>query len=223
MSRDSPAGTDAPSRSNYGERVIRRSFRIGLVVGLLGGLALALVKTFGGRLSPRDQLAPAPVDPWPPLRVDLTEPVAPPATPPAAQTAAPIPDPPVMAPTVEEPPPEPAAEIAPPAPASVAKPAKPAPAAKTTKAAKTTSPSPATKAAKATTTTKTAAPRKKALTALWVTPTGDACPTSHPVKAKLASKIFHVPGMLNYGRTKPDRCYLDSSSAEADGLRAAKR
>jgi hypothetical protein len=43
------------------------------------------------------------------------------------------------------------------------------------------------------------------------------------VKAKLASKIFHLPGMLNYDRTRPDRCYRDAGAAEADGLRPAKR
>ena len=57
----------------------------------------------------------------------------------------------------------------------------------------------------------------------WVEPSGDVCPTSHPVKAKLASKIFHLPGMANYDRTKPDRCYVDATAAEGDGLRAAKR
>ena len=57
----------------------------------------------------------------------------------------------------------------------------------------------------------------------WVEPEGGACPTSHPVKAKLGSKIFHLPGMLNYDRTNPDRCYRDAEAAEADGLRPAKR
>jgi hypothetical protein len=50
-----------------------------------------------------------------------------------------------------------------------------------------------------------------------------ACPVTHPVKAKLASGIYHVPGSGNYERTKPDRCYVDAAAAEADGLRAAKR
>jgi hypothetical protein len=59
--------------------------------------------------------------------------------------------------------------------------------------------------------------------AAWVDPVDDACPPSHPVKAKMASKIFHVPGGLSYERTKPDRCYRDAAAAEADGLRAAKR
>ncbi len=58
----------------------------------------------------------------------------------------------------------------------------------------------------------------------WSDPADDgSCPTSHPVKAKLTSKVFHLPGMANYERTKADRCYLDAGAAEADGLRQAKR
>ena len=34
---------------------------------------------------------------------------------------------------------------------------------------------------------------------------------SHPVKAKLSERIFHLPGMMNYDRTKPDRCYRTRS------------
>ena len=57
----------------------------------------------------------------------------------------------------------------------------------------------------------------------WIEPDAGACPTSHPVKAKLASGIFHVPGGANYDRTKPDRCYSSAEAAETDGLRPAKR
>ncbi|HEV7524137.1 MAG TPA: hypothetical protein VGP92_04190 [Acidimicrobiia bacterium] len=57
----------------------------------------------------------------------------------------------------------------------------------------------------------------------WVEPDADGtCPPTHPVKAKLASGIYHVPGGANYARTKPDRCYLDAPAAEADGLRPSK-
>jgi len=74
---------------------------------------------------------------------------------------------------------------------------------------------------------KKAAVRKKAapkVVAAWVTPDPDGtCPTSHPVKAKLSSKLFHLPGMFAYARTKPDRCYRDEAAAEADGLQKAKR
>ena len=57
----------------------------------------------------------------------------------------------------------------------------------------------------------------------WVEPVDGACPTTHPVKAKLSSGIFHVPGAQMYERTKADRCYADPEAAEADGLRASKR
>jgi hypothetical protein len=58
----------------------------------------------------------------------------------------------------------------------------------------------------------------------WVEPAeSGACPANHPVKAKLASGIYHVPGGANYARTQADRCYLSAGAAEADGLRASKR
>ena len=57
----------------------------------------------------------------------------------------------------------------------------------------------------------------------WVEPTASgACPAHHPVKATLASGIFHVPGGANYARTQPDRCYLSADAAESDGLRQSK-
>jgi hypothetical protein len=60
-------------------------------------------------------------------------------------------------------------------------------------------------------------------TAPWVDAADGACPAHHPVKAKLTSGIFHVPGGANYTRTQADRCYVSVEAAEADGLRAAKR
>jgi hypothetical protein len=57
----------------------------------------------------------------------------------------------------------------------------------------------------------------------WVEPIDGACPASHPVKAKLSSGIFHVPGGQNYDRTHADRCYLNAAAAEADGLRQSQR
>ena len=57
----------------------------------------------------------------------------------------------------------------------------------------------------------------------WVDPAeSGACPAHHPVKAKLASGIYHLPGGANYARTKPDRCYLSAEAAEADDLRPSK-
>ena len=43
------------------------------------------------------------------------------------------------------------------------------------------------------------------------------------MKAKLSSRLFHLPGMFAYDRTRPDRCYADAEAAEADGLHKAKR
>jgi hypothetical protein len=57
----------------------------------------------------------------------------------------------------------------------------------------------------------------------WVEPSEGACPTTHPIKAKLSSKIFHLPGMFAYERTNADRCYASEEAAEADGLHKAKR
>ena len=57
----------------------------------------------------------------------------------------------------------------------------------------------------------------------WVDPDGRICPPTHPIKAKLSSGIFHIPGGVNYERTNPERCYLDAAAAEADGLRPSKR
>ena len=57
----------------------------------------------------------------------------------------------------------------------------------------------------------------------WLDPVDGACPTGYDIKAKLSSGIYHVPGMVNYARTTPDRCYASPEAAEADGLRPAKR
>ena len=57
----------------------------------------------------------------------------------------------------------------------------------------------------------------------WVDPIAGECPVSHPVKAKLTSGIYHLPGGGNYDRTRAERCYVDADAAIADGLRAPKR
>jgi hypothetical protein len=57
----------------------------------------------------------------------------------------------------------------------------------------------------------------------WIEPADGTCPASHPVKAKMASGIFHEPGGASYERTKADRCYTSAAAALADGLRSAKR
>jgi hypothetical protein len=57
----------------------------------------------------------------------------------------------------------------------------------------------------------------------WVPAHADgSAPESHPVKVKLSSGIFHVPGGRFYDRTTPDRCYPTAAAAEADGYRRSK-
>jgi hypothetical protein len=92
--------------------------------------------------------------------------------------------------------------------------------------AETTAPSPGTSAASppaAPSDTGTGGSATATGLSAWVEPEAGACPVTHPVKAKVASKIFHEPGMLAYERTTPDRCYRDAATAEADGFRRAKR
>ena len=57
----------------------------------------------------------------------------------------------------------------------------------------------------------------------WLEPVNGECPPTHPLKAKMSSGIYHVPGGRMYERTRPDRWYRDAAAAEADGLRPAKR
>jgi hypothetical protein len=59
--------------------------------------------------------------------------------------------------------------------------------------------------------------------AAWVDPVDRTCPTTHPIKAKVSSNIFHAPGGANYERTVPDRCYRDEAAAVADGFVKSKR
>jgi hypothetical protein len=57
----------------------------------------------------------------------------------------------------------------------------------------------------------------------WAEPQEGTCPPTHPIKVKLASGIFHLPGMLAYDRTRPDRCYCAEEDAVEDGFVRAKR
>jgi hypothetical protein len=173
--------------------VIRRSFRRGLGLGLLVGAVAAVVKMVQAR-------RPGPGE----IRVETY-------TGNAAvehfadagrQQERPLSD---WEPTAPLPEPE---ETTPLTPEAVTDPAPPPPA-----------PEPAAPLAPV---KKKAAPKKKAA-AKSVDPVDGQCPDSHPVKGKLSSGLFHLPGGFAYPRTKPDRCYLDAAAAEADGLRAAKR
>ena len=81
--------------------------------------------------------------------------------------------------------------------------------------------------------TKKVAPRKAAAKkaakkaapppAPWVEPVAGVCPDTHPIKGKLTSRLFHLPGMFAYDRCNPDRCYSSEDAATEDGLTKAKR
>ena len=145
--------------------MIRRSFRIGLWLGLLTGIGVAIAKIF--RPKPEPLSVPTAPHEWPPIQTP-TKAVATPQPPP---TDTPEPQ------RVEQVAPKPADK-------------KPAP--------------------------------KRTLEP-WVDPDGNICPDTHPVKGKLSSKIFQVPGNFAYDRTNPDRCYESADAATADGMRPAKR
>jgi len=186
--------------------VIRRSFRIGLWLGLLAGIGFALAKIF--RPKPEPSPIPARQTAWPPLEAAIPTP-----------SPVPVPEPEVEPVVVAEEPglvligDEP---LQAPEPAPVTKPVAKKPATK--------APAPAKAAAPA---KKAAAPVKKVAIKKklppWVDPKGTVCPKTHPVKGKLSSMIFQVPGNFAYERTTPDRCYKSADEAEDDGLRAAKR
>ena len=139
-------------------------------------------------------------DPWADSWVSTGAPGATRPSPAPVPAAAPEPPPPAGTATAEVAVP-PAAAPSPPAPTRVAKPSRTGPARK----------SPTGKAEEP--------PGER----LWVAANDGVCPQTHPVKAKLASKIFHTPGARNYSRTKADRCYPDEASAQADGMRPALR
>jgi outer membrane biosynthesis protein TonB len=163
-------------------------------LGLLGGAVLTALRTLQNRHSQPEPAAPPAA--WEPIP-DTTPVTVPDPQPQPQPQPEPEPErPPVAAPA--------AAPEATPAPLNLLQEAPPA-------AKKQAKKAPAKKAA------------KKKAPAPWVDPVDGGCPGSHPVKAKLASKIFHVPGGFNYPRTNPDRCYIDTAAAEADGLRLSKR
>jgi hypothetical protein len=174
--------------------VIRRSFRIGLWLGLLTGLGLAIAKIFRPKPEPSSVIdlgrpATTGAHEWPPLEAAVATP-----------TPVPVPQPDVESVVATEEPglvvigDEPLQE---PEPEPVSKPVAKKPAVKQAAPKKTLDP--------------------------WVDPDGNICPESHPVKGKLSSMIFQVPGNFAYDRTNPDRCYASADAATADGMRPAKR
>jgi hypothetical protein len=185
-------------------RVLRRLLRI----GLLAGVGVGIAKVVKSRKTP---------DPWADSWVSTGAP--------GATRPSPAPVPPAA-------PKDPGgADLATPPAAS---PAPPAPDAATEKgdgdgeSTDEDSGEPAPKATTRSTKASNTGPARKSPTGkaedppderLWVAANEGVCPQSHPIKAKLASKIFHTPASRNYSHTKADRCYPDEASAQADGLR----
>lgn len=215
-------------------RVLRRVLRI----GLLAGVGVGIVKVVTGRKAH---------DPWADSWVSTGAPGATRPSPAPVPAAAPKPPAPSGAGSaaLSTPPP---ASPRPPAPADSSKAdlaappaASPAPATPETATGDTTpdgesgsedSGEPAPKGSTRSSKGSNTGPARKSPTGkvqeppgerIWVTANEGVCPQSHPVKAKLSSKIFHTPASRNYSRTKADRCYPDEASAQADGLRPAQR
>jgi hypothetical protein len=174
--------------------MLRRTLRLGVWVGLLVTAGYLLWKSVQRRPGWRTGIEPPPVDPWPPVVAAVTPAPAPVLEP----VPEPVPEPVVDQALVADEPGAPAApeKRAPPRKAAASRTAVPRP------------PRPADTAAGVT----------------WVAPASpDLCPESHPIKAKLSSRLFHLPGMAAYTRTRPDRCYADEAAAEAEGFTRAKR
>ena len=215
--------------------MVRRSFRLGLRCGVLVGIVFALYKIMQSRRTPDDAGSSAPAgdswdrdSTWTPPPPPVAQPSPPPPTepsvaPPAAQGAVAAVDPGLGAELVDFAAPDPA----PPSDPAPAAETNPAPAARTparAQPARRAAPAaPAAKTAKAAKATKATRARQALPAEVWVEPTGSTCPASHPVKAKLASRLFHLPGMFAYDRTRPDRCYSGADTAIADGFVQAKR
>jgi len=213
--------------------VLRRWFRFGVRLAVVAGAAVAVRRLWDARRAPE-----VPGDGWagadrswtPPAPASApghTAPAAPPAQPPDAPTSHDGQGEPSGAAAPHEAPPPAAAPVpaTPPAapPAAAGNEADDAASAAPRDAAPTTPAGRSGAAAKAKSTkaptrvTAGGAPR------IWVEPVGTTCPPDHPVKVKLASRLFRVPGMFAYDRTRPDRCYGDEHEAIAEGFTRAQR
>jgi hypothetical protein len=191
--------------------MIRRTFRLGVLLGIAAGAAGAVKKAMESR---KPAAAPASGSAWPPIAG--AEPVTVPAAPAPEQSRV-VPAEPEGDTEVHE-----GEEAEEHFAATERQPEERTPDWTPNVADLQEAPAPAPPAKKAA--KKKAAAKKAAPKTPWVEPDADGgCPGSHPVKGKLASKIFHLPGGFNYPRTRPDRCYVDAAAAEADGLRPSKR
>lgn len=52
--------------------------------------------------------------------------------------------------------------------------------------------------------------------------TGADCPSDHPIKGNLPSRIYHLPEQATYGRTEPEICFASEDAARLAGFRASR-
>jgi len=212
--------------------MMRRTFRLGLRAGLLAGIVFALIKIMQARRPSQEGAAPSSAWPLVPAPKPTTSATPTPRTAPPTPTDAAEPgiERPAASPAATKLAPEPLVPVKP-SGSAPASPSAPAPGAVTQQPAGRVRPLKATKApakaaiapAKATKKAAKAAETPPANRA-WIAPiSDDLCPQSHPVKAKLSSRIFHLPGGQNYARCRPDRCYETEQAAQADGFSRAQR
>ena len=51
---------------------------------------------------------------------------------------------------------------------------------------------------------------------------GADCPSDHPIKGNLPSRIYHLPDQSSYDRTEPEICFASEDAARLAGFRASR-
>ncbi len=51
---------------------------------------------------------------------------------------------------------------------------------------------------------------------------GADCPSDHPIKGNLPSRIYHLPGQSTYDRTEPEICFRAEDAARMAGFRRSR-
>jgi hypothetical protein len=54
-------------------------------------------------------------------------------------------------------------------------------------------------------------------------PVGRDCPEGYPIKARRATRLYHVPGGAWYPRMTPDTCFATEAAAQQAGYRRSRR
>jgi hypothetical protein len=51
---------------------------------------------------------------------------------------------------------------------------------------------------------------------------GAECPSDHPIKGNLPSRIYHLPDQSTYERTEPEICFASEDAARLAGFRKSR-